>query len=198
MIRHDGDQVGIALELNPLGARALFGLPASALSSTLVEPHEVLGPGTASLQERLSLALSWPQRFGLLDEVLMSCMKESYDEPIELARAWQLLVHRSGAIAIQKLADEVGWSRRHLTERFRAEFGVAPKTAARMLRFDRARRSLTAKSLSSVADAAVAAGYFDQAHLTRDFQEFAGCSPGRWLAEEFPFVQDGLTDEGPE
>jgi len=128
----------------------------------------------------------------------MSCMKDSYDEPIELERVWQLLVHRSGAIAIQKLADEVGWSRRHLTERFRAEFGVAPKTAARMLRFDRVRRLLATTSPSSVADAAIAAGYFDQAHLTRDFREFAGCSPGRWLAEEFPFLQDESTDEGPE
>ena len=37
---------------------------------------------------------------------------------------------------------------------------------------------------------ALDAGYADQAHLTREWQEFGGCTPTTWLREEFPFVQD--------
>jgi hypothetical protein len=34
-------------------------------------------------------------------------------------------------------------------------------------------------------------GYFDQAHLDRDFRLLAGCPPSTWLASEFRFVQAG-------
>ncbi len=86
------------------------------------------------------------------------------------------------------LADEVGWSARHLTARFRAETGLRPKEAARVIRFDRARRRLSPTG-RSLADLAAETGYFDQAHLAREFRTLAGCSPTAWLAEEFDFVQ---------
>jgi AraC-like DNA-binding protein len=92
------------------------------------------------------------------------------------------------------LADEVGWSARHLTNRFRTELGLRPKDAARVTRFDRARRRIGPGV--RLADVAADAGYFDQAHLTREFAAFAGCSPSRWMAEEIGFVQDQMLPVG--
>ena len=92
------------------------------------------------------------------------------------------------------LADEVGWSARHLSGRFGGELGFSPKTAARVVRFDRARRALAAAP-HSVAAVAAACGYYDQSHFVRDFREFAGCSPTTWLAEEFRIVQAGRVGE---
>jgi AraC-like DNA-binding protein len=42
-----------------------------------------------------------------------------------------------------------------------------------------------------LADLAVTCGYFDQAHLAREFRALAGCPPSQWLAEEFRNVQAG-------
>lgn len=190
LIRHNGEHYGIALELAPAGARRLFGLPAGALASTIVEPEDVVGASGRHLQDRLAAANSWKQRFEILDYTLTAWARESNDIRPQLVAAWDLLIQTSGACSVDELAAEVGWSRRHLSQKFQIEFGLAPKTAARMLRFDHARQLLASDRRPSLADAAHAAAYFDQAHFTRDFREFAGCSPTRWLAEEFPFVQD--------
>jgi AraC-like DNA-binding protein len=112
-------------------------------------------------------------------------------------RAFHLL---SSGVPVAEAADRVGWSGRHLTDRFRAELGIRPKEAARIARFDRARRAI--RPGVRLADVAAAHGYADQSHLVRDFQAFAGCTPSRWLADEigppavsprageFGFVQD--------
>ena len=47
-----------------------------------------------------------------------------------------------------------------------------------------------------LADVAAAGGYFDQAHLAREFAAFAGCSPSQWIAEEIGFVQDQRLNVG--
>lgn len=43
-----------------------------------------------------------------------------------------------GLVRIEGIAEEVGWSRRHLAARFRSTFGVTPKVAARLFRFEAA------------------------------------------------------------
>jgi transcriptional regulator GlxA family with amidase domain len=94
---------------------------------------------------------------------------------------------------VAELARETGWSARHLDNRFRAEIGLTPKAAARVIRFDRARRMLMrrvgAGGPPALADLAAAGGYYDQAHLAREFRGLAGVPPSRWLAEEFRNVQ---------
>ncbi len=47
----------------------------------------------------------------------------------------------------------------------------------------------------ALARLAAEAGYYDQAHLAREFRGLAGCSPSAWLAEEFRNVQASLPGE---
>jgi AraC-like DNA-binding protein len=58
-------------------------------------------------------------------------------------------------------------------------------------RFDRARRALQHQPGLPLAGLAARCGYYDQAHLAREFRELAGCPPSAWLAEEFRNVQSG-------
>jgi AraC-like DNA-binding protein len=191
-IVHDGDQHGLHLELAPLGARALLGLPASALAGTVVELDELLGRRAAELVDRVAAAAGWVARFAVVDEVLARGLTEHPGPRPEVVRAWQLLLATGGSISVTELAAEVGWSRRHLAQRFRAELGLSPKVAARVVRFDRARRRLERSGHRGLAAVAAECGYFDQAHLTRDWHDLAGCTPTAWMAAEgLPSVQDG-------
>lgn len=191
-IAHDGNQYGLSVDLTPLGARAVFGVPGGELASHVVDLDDLLGRTARTLPDRLAHLPTWKERFSVLDEVLTRAIagraERVVDPPPEVAHAFRLLVDSCGAAAIGRVADEVGWSRRHLGARFRAEVGLAPKATARVVRFDRA-KGLLAKG-ARLADVAAAAGYADQAHFTREFRELAGRTPRAWLAEDLPSVQD--------
>ncbi|MEV1296037.1 AraC family transcriptional regulator [Pseudonocardia sp. NPDC049635] len=85
----------------------------------------------------------------------------------------------AGAVVIGELAEETGWSRSHLADRFRDQTGLTPKTAAGLLRFTRAVDLLHDGDMS-LPSVAATCGYYDQAHLNRDFRSFAGCTPTQW------------------
>jgi AraC-like DNA-binding protein len=199
LITHDGAQAGIQVALRPLGARALLGLPAGELAETDLPAETVLGQDCAEMQARAVAAPSWPARFAILDEILLrragpglagSGPAGIAPAPApEVRWAWRQLLASGGTIRIADLAAGTGWSGRHLTSRFRTEIGLTPKAAARVIRFDRARHLLVRGY--RLADLAAACGYFDQAHLAREFRLLAGCPPSQWLAEEFRNVQAG-------
>jgi AraC-like DNA-binding protein len=200
LITHAGAQSGIQVALRPLGARALLGLPAGELAELDLPAEAVLGGVCAELRDRVRAAASWPERFAVLDEILLRRAGLGRVGPgpgiaPEVSWAWRQLLREGGALRVSELAAGTGWSGRHLTSRFRAEIGLTPKAAARVIRFDRARKRLVHKLTAGgdylLADLAADCGYFDQAHLAREFRALAGCPPSQWLAEEFRNVQAG-------
>jgi AraC-like DNA-binding protein len=207
LITHDGAQSGIQVALRPFGARALLGLPAGELADLDVPAEAVLGGVCAELRARALAAPGWPERFAILDEILLGRLAATAATATgaataatpaapEVRFAWCQLLQTGGTARISDLAAETGWSGRHLTSRFRTEIGLTPKAAARVIRFDRARHLLIrqASEKSSgyrLADLAAACGYFDQAHLAREFRALAGCSPSQWITEEFRNIQAG-------
>jgi AraC-like DNA-binding protein len=194
-IRHDGFQEGIAIELAPTGSRALLGHPARALWDRSIELSDVTGRAGDELWERLQEAGTWAERFAICDEVLGRLASDAQATP-PVDHAWRSLVRSWGAVAIGDLAGEIGWSRQRLTRRFTEEFGLRPKLAARVIRFERARRMLVrTPPYIGLAGVALACGYYDQAHLDRDFAELAGCTPTEWLREELPSFQDTESGE---
>ncbi|MEV6767062.1 helix-turn-helix domain-containing protein [Nocardia sp. NPDC051030] len=190
VIAHNGFQHGIQLALTPLGCRALFGVPVAALGSWIVGLPEVLGPCAGELWERLASTVTWPDRFAVLDEILLRRVRPVHWDS-ELTRAWELLSGPDPAVRVAAVADEIGWSRRHLGNRFTAEFGVTPKDTARIARFERSHAMLRNPNPPPLAEVAALAGFYDQAHMAREWRELAGMPPSVWREREvFPFVQD--------
>lgn len=183
---------GIQLALTPAGSRALLGVPPGELASLVVDLEDLLGRPARDVGEQVRARTTWDERFDVVEEMLLRAWRnEPVHEPrAELGWAWRRLCETEGRVGVQDLAREVGWSRRHLTERFGQEFGLAPKVAARVLRFERAVARLKRQPWTKLADLAADLGYADQAHLTREWHALAGCSPRQWIAEELPYVQD--------
>ena len=193
VVAHGGAQSGIQLQLSPLGARCLLGVPAGALAGLDLHATELLGRVGDDLQEQLQAADTWAARFRLLDERLGQLLDLDRAPPPEVRRAWHVLCASGGTARIADVSRDVGWSERHLAARFRTEIGLTPKAAARVIRFDRARRMVPSRS---GADVAAACGYADQSHLVRDFVAFTGLAPSAWLAAEVGNLQAPDGGEG--
>ena len=188
VIAHDGAQSGVQLQVSPLATRALLGLPAGELAGLDLPATDLLGRLGADLPEQLQAAGSWAARFRLLDDRLGRLVDpDRTPPPPEGRRAWRVLRASGGTVRIADVAREVGWSERHLAARFRTEIGLTPKAAARVIRFDRARRMVPGTPAAVVA---ATCGYADQAHLVREFVAFTGLGPRAWLAAEVGNLQD--------
>ncbi|MGH2917019.1 MAG: helix-turn-helix domain-containing protein [Solirubrobacteraceae bacterium] len=183
---HAGEQLGIEVNLTPPGARRLLGVPLAEIAHRVVEFADLLGRPGAELIERLGEAPDWAARFALLDAALLERLVEADPLRAEVAHARALLDAARGCRPVEGLAREVGWSRRHLAARFKQDVGVSPKTAARILRFERVTTLLRSGRAGTLADAAYACGYADQAHLHRDFRAFAGTTPTDYAARVMP------------
>ena len=192
---HDGTQRGVQLALTPRGSRALLGLPAAALAQGVWPLEEVVGRRAQELTDRLAGASGPAGRAQVLDTVLAEwAVDEGY--PAVVDAVWRRLAGSAGCVPVARLANEVGLGCRHLGQLVRAELGLTPKTVARIMRFGRARRCLRSVPAASLAQTAVTCGYFDQAHLTNDWKQLGGCTPGEWMSEELRFLQDQGSGRG--
>lgn len=183
-------QAGVQLAVHPLASRALFGRPAADLDVRTFSGMGQLGHRAARLHQQMSETSCWEASFELLHADLATAWNPELLPRAELVRAWRLL---ENGWSVSASARDVGLSERRLQALFRSEFGCSPRTIAQLMRFERAtgliKRSVARGAQGYLAGVAAAAGYADQAHLTREFRRFAGTTPGSWVREEFANVQ---------
>ncbi|WP_156056319.1 helix-turn-helix domain-containing protein [Streptosporangium roseum] len=166
---------GVQVDLTPIGARRLLGMPMGELANRIVSLEEVLGSWAETAVERLAEAPDRRARLALLDELLTRRIHAAPEPDRRIGWAWDRLVATRGTVGIASLAGELGWSHRHLVSRFHDQIGLAPKAVAKVLRFQHAVARMRAGL--APADAAVACGYYDQSHMNRDFASMAGATP---------------------
>jgi AraC-like DNA-binding protein len=168
----------LLVRLTPQGAGSL-GVPAAHLVDRTVALDELMKPATARiLRERVLAARSWGDRIAIVEEFLLGFPFA----PDPLVERSMRRLERVGCPRVAVVAREHSMSERHFERRFLAAVGVSPKRFARLRRFERAVRTIGAAG--ALAAAAHDAGYADQAHLTRDFRDFTGMSPGEYLRRQ--------------
>lgn len=195
-VRPDPQQCGLQLAVHPLAARALLGAPARDLLP-VTDGVDVLGPVAENLRQRLAELAGWPERFVLLRDYLRARLAHAPRAGVrdDLAEAWRWLAWHRGTGSIEGLARHVALSPRQLTTLFAREVGASPKQVSRLMRFEHAKqrvaRSIAADRPPALSRIAADCGYFDLAHLDRDFAQYAGISPTGWIAEERLNIQAG-------
>ena len=161
----------VGLRFRPGMARRFLSIGAAELCDRVIPLDSVMGRAAHELRERLRAAPSNRECRRILLEAVESAERPA--DPVHLAIDAMTQAH--GEVDVDWVAEQAGMSARQFRRRCREEAGLGPKHLARILRFRRACR--LADQGESWLRVAMEAGYFDQAHLIRDFREFTGTTP---------------------
>lgn len=189
VVRVRGERIEcVQVRLSPVVARAVLGVSPADLDGAVVALDDLWGGEASRIREQLADASSWEARFTLVDALLARRREAGSPIDPEVAWAWDRIVVSRGQIRVESLAAQVGWSRKRLWSRFHSQIGLAPKPAAKLVRFDHAVHRLVAGE--EAARVAAAGGYADQSHLHRDVMAFTSVTPATVAREPWLAVDD--------
>lgn len=186
------DEVGyvhlIGIRLRAGGAWPFLGVPLREFSGQVVELEAVLGAEMRDLRNRLGEATSEEARFDLVERWLRQRARERTPPTRAVRHALNVIHEGADAVRIGRLADEIGISHKHLLREFDRCVGLTPKAFARICIFQRVVQFVGQKRKVDWTDAAATCGYYDQAHLIREFRAFSGLTPLSYMAKRGPFL----------
>ena len=179
---------GVRLRAHAAGA--LLAAPMDGVAGRLELLPDVAGRPARALVEGILRARGFVSRALLVCRWIEEARASSLGAPAEHV-AWVASAIESarGAVGIEPLRRRAGVSAKRLAADFRSSLGVTPKVFARLMRFQGA-IGLLQGAPASLADVALAAGYYDQAHLGLEFRSLAGLTPREFVASVYP---DGTT-----
>jgi AraC-like DNA-binding protein len=190
-------QAGVAaIRLRPSASRTLLRFPLAEVSGRFVD-LELMFPSVATLRERLAEASHDGERLAALEQWLVDAACPPPRPQVDTAVG--LIVQSGGRVSIDSLTRQTGLSVRQIERQFQEDVGLSPKVFSRIIRLQVALRRV--RQGIPLMDVALASGYYDQAHMTRDFRQIAAMSPGVWqvhAGELAPlFVEAGVRDPTP-
>ena len=166
-----------AIRLRPAASRTLLGFSSQEVTGRFIDLEDVF-PSVRRLRERLAEASGDDERIGALEDWLIEMACPAPRRQVEAVV--EAILESGGRAPIDSLAACTGASLRHMERRFREDVGLTPKTFSRIVRLQAALRRV--RQGRPLTDVALACGFYDQAHMTRDFRELASMSPGAWQA----------------
>jgi AraC-like DNA-binding protein len=165
----------LGIRFQPGGTRPFLDLPAHEIADQVVELEGLSQQFERSLLQACEHALSLDQKIVAVDAFLTSRLNDSKFDSNLLALA-AIVIDRRGLVSVDQLASHAGVSNRQLERRFLQEVGLGPKLLARIVRFQQVFRAVD-QANPAWAEVAIECGYYDQAHLIRDFNQFAQQTP---------------------
>jgi AraC-like DNA-binding protein len=172
----------IGVHFRPGGASPFFAPSAVELRDTRVALDDLWGGAAAILREHLANAPTTEARFALVEDALLARAARPLARHPAVAYAISALDNAAEAVTVVSVTKETGLSPRRFIELFSREVGLTPKLFARVRRLQAVLRRLENPGGAAWVEVALAHGYFDQAHMIRDFQRFTGLAPTAYLS----------------
>ncbi len=177
-----GSVMRFGVQFHPGGAYPFFPFSPKKLTDRFVDIESIWGKTGLSLTEAIQCADITPQeRIGLIEAFLFHRLEQyEKDDPI-FDKAVLVTRTKQGQVVLEKLASQIGLSLKQLERKFVENSGISPKLLCRIIRFRHLFEHITSHPTDKWVDTALACGYYDQAHLIRDFNRFTGLSPGAFI-----------------
>lgn len=180
-VTSSGHRRFFGVRFRPGAASGFVRESAVHLTDEKVDARAIFGSKAATLAEEIADDEHALERF------LLARIERAAFDPRVMHATYTLA--NDPTMSVDTLAHAAGLTRQHLRRLFLERVGVSPKAFAGTMRLQKLAAHL--KSPATLADAAMAAGYTDQAHMTREFVALVGMTPRRYRAlSDVPNVQD--------
>lgn len=182
----------VGVRFRPGGAYPFFDFPIAELSDQVTAMDCIWGRLVHEVQERLYEIADVPTRLRLLEQVLCQRLTSDVQDwlPIQAAVA---TLHRSDRpLTVRALSDQIGMSHKHLITQFGKIVGLSPKGLQRILRFNKFLHAIDPTQPINWAALALDHGFYDQAHLNKEFRAFAGMNPTTYVTQRHQLLGPNL------
>ena len=190
----------IGVHFKPWGISPFVDMPSTELRDRWLPVDAVWERSLDRMRDRIAGATLTGETLQILEDELRSRLVPAPSRGLELVNhAAGRLEACWGAVSVGALSGGAGVSGNHLATLFKSHLGVTPKRVARIYRFARLILSVDAVRPVDWSQLAQAAGYFDQAHFSKEFKDFTGHTPAAYLAlrRRFPARKGFPPDNGP-
>lgn len=190
----------VGVHFKPWGISPFIDIPATELRDRWVPVDAIWHRSLDRIRSQLGDIASAAETLRALEEELRSRLAEAPSRGLDLVQHTAGRLEAShGAVSVGALTDAAGVSSTHLATQFKSHVGVTPKRVARIYRFARLILSVDALRPVDWPELAHTAGYFDQAHFSREFKDLTGHTPTEYLAlrRRFPAEAGFPPDSGP-
>lgn len=173
----------IGVRFKPGGVYPFLQRPLSELRDLIVDLDLIWGGQIELLREQLFNLPTRLDRFALLEQWLLKLLSVDVAGLAAVDYAVGHLLRAESPLTVKSLSEEIGWSQKHLIRQCQKLVGVTPKLLSRIGRFHRMLNTVDPHSTINWAAVAVDNGFYDQAHLNKEFAAFAGVSPTVYLQQ---------------
>lgn len=165
----------------PGGIQALFSLSAGELSDQVISVSDVTDMDISALRQQLADAPTTNKKFCLLETFLTSILDPDFQPNPSVVFSARKIYNQNGKQPISEITEQVGYSRRRLSELFRETVGTSPKQFSCIQRFQQTLRLIRKYPEPDLSRIAHDSGYYDQAHFNRDFKALSGITPTEYI-----------------
>jgi AraC-like DNA-binding protein len=173
----------VGVHFKPWGMSPFVDVPAAELRNRWVPVDAVWQRSVDRIRNQVGEITSAAGALRVVEDELRSRLAEAPPRGLDLVRhTGGRLATAHGGVSVGALTDAAGVSVNHLATQFKSHVGVTPKRVARIYRFARLILSVDTRRPVDWSELAQTAGYFDQAHFSREFKDFTGNTPTEYLA----------------
>ncbi len=161
-------------------AAPFFPFPMNEVSDAVIDADLIWGREFAHLRQQLLDTPGVDQRFQIVETFLVRLFASKLNINPCVEFAINEIMKNPGQISIARMNERIGYSQKHFTEIFRRSVGVTPKAFVRIMRFQKAIRTIDSVDSIEWDMIAQECGYYDQSHFINDFKRFSAFTPDEY------------------
>ncbi len=170
----------LVVQFKPMGAYPFFGVPIHTMKDTVQQAENFFGENVLKIRDEIIQNNNVNDKFQIVEKWLLQMRDENKTVPQELVDV-MIKIQNQPFSKHNELLKDYPKTQKHLIQQFKKYSGLTPKSMHRIIRFNKLLETINKKKEIVWTDIVYETGYADQSHFIKDFQNFCGFNPSKYI-----------------